>query len=109
MLKRFWDAVSIGASLIASSFASAGDKRPRDTLEDDGGDGAPPPSGFAAFEPSPSYDGARPGYQFQMGPMGLGYYWNGGVEGQAAVQAAKRAQRSNRYALRWLLRYLHRI
>lgn len=76
-----------------SAIASRGDLHPNAARH---GQLPPPPRGFAAFEPSPIFDGARPGYQFQVGSMGLGYYWYGGAAGQAAVEAAKRAQRSNR-------------
>ena len=32
------------------------------------------PAGDAAFVPSTSFDGARPGYLFRTGDQGLGYY-----------------------------------
>jgi|EP01043_Picozoa_sp_COSAG02_P060012 hypothetical protein len=85
------DAGSKGAD--KSAIASRGDLHPNAARH---GQLKPPPQGFAAFEPSLTFDGARPGYQFQMGSMGLGYYWYGGAAGQAAVEAAKRAQRTNR-------------
>ncbi len=51
--------------------------------------GGPPPAAAplaaaAAFIPSPSFQGARFGYAFTMGPQGLGYY----AEARPAVPAA---------------------
>ena len=41
------------------------------------------------------FESARPGYQFQLGAMGVGYYWYGGKAGEAAAAAAKRAANSD--------------
>ena len=79
-----------------SAIASRGDLHPNAARHGQLAGATPPPRGFAAFEPSPIFDGARPGYQFQVGSMGLGYYWYGGAAGQAAVEEAERARRSNR-------------
>ena len=84
-----------GRDANKSAIASRGDLHPNAARHGQPA-GATPPRGFAAFEPSATFDGARPGYQFQLGSMGLGYYWYGGAAGQAAVEAAKQAQRSNR-------------
>ena len=79
-----------------SAIASRGDLHPNAARHGQRAGATPPPRGFAAFEPSPAFNGARPGYQFQVGSMGLGYYWYGGAAGQAAVEeAAKGAHRSN--------------
>ena len=78
-----------------SAIASRGDLHPNAARHGQLAGATPPPRGFAAFEPSPAFEGARPGYQFQVGSMGLGYYWYGGAAGQAAAEAAKRAHRGS--------------
>lgn len=69
-----------GATTTArAASVSKGDLHPIAALvAQRGGARTPPPAGLEAFTPSGSFVGARPGYQFQLGDLGLGYYWHGG-------------------------------
>ena len=77
-----------------TAIASRGDLHPKAVVAGKRADAVPPPKGFAAFEPSPTFEGARDGYQFQLGSMGVGYYWYGGEAGRRAIARAK-AQRAD--------------
>ena len=79
-------AAASSSSADKAGIASRGDLHPNAGRHGD--KLPPPPKGFAAFEPADTFEGAKPGYQFQLGAIGVGYYWYGGKAGEAAVAAA---------------------